>query len=77
MSSSSSSLHASQFGQRKYWDETFEGRGDFDSEAYSWYYGWEKIKPVFDASGISKKARILVPGCGNVSSRGFHFFTSS
>mmetsp|Transcript_15711 Transcript_15711/g.17922 ORF Transcript_15711/g.17922 Transcript_15711/m.17922 type:complete len:263 (+) Transcript_15711:178-966(+) len=64
----------SQFGTKIYWDEMYQGMGDFSSEEYSWYYGFESIKPYFIeyAPQPSKKKtsekdepRILVPGIGN------------
>ena len=37
----------SQFGTRQYWDDMYIGMGDFSSEEYSWYYGWDTVKPYF------------------------------
>eukprot|EP00986_Skeletonema_menzelii_P009348 scaffold4247_cov139-Skeletonema_menzelii.AAC.6 len=63
----------SQFGTKSYWDAMYEGMGDFDADEYSWYYGFEVLKPYLieytaddddnkqDKSTIS----ILIPGCGN------------
>ena len=65
----------SQFGTKSYWDAMYEGMGDFDADEYSWYYGFEVVKPYLldytvneddddnkqDKSTIS----ILIPGCGN------------
>jgi hypothetical protein len=36
----------SQFGTKYYWDELYQGRGDFPSDEYQWYYGWDGIKPI-------------------------------
>ncbi len=35
----------SQFGTKSYWNEMYQGMGDFSPEEYSWYYGWEGIAP--------------------------------
>jgi len=35
----------SQFGTKLYWDTMYDGMGDFDANEYSWYYGFEVIKP--------------------------------
>ncbi|KAL7453181.1 hypothetical protein ACHAWC_005934 [Mediolabrus comicus] len=35
----------SQFGTKLYWDAMYDGMGDFDANEYSWYYGFEVIKP--------------------------------
>ena len=50
----------------------YEGMADFPREEYSWYYGYEVIKPhlvsfVNQVFGAVKKSelKILVPGCGN------------
>ena len=50
----------------------YEGMGDFSSDEYSWYYGFEVIKPylqtyVSDQFGDVSKSQldILIPGCGN------------
>mmetsp|Transcript_384 Transcript_384/g.640 ORF Transcript_384/g.640 Transcript_384/m.640 type:complete len:351 (-) Transcript_384:62-1114(-) len=37
----------SQFGTKQYWDEMYLGMGDFDSEEYCWYYGFDAIQPYF------------------------------
>ena len=62
----------SQFGTKSYWDAMYEGMGDFASDEYSWYYGFEVIKPyllkiVADEFGDVAKSElsILIPGCGN------------
>ena len=33
----------SQFGTKRYWDDMYDGRGDFSSDEYSWYYGWDVV----------------------------------
>eukprot|EP00585_Thalassiosira_rotula_P009926 CAMPEP_0196155320 /NCGR_PEP_ID=MMETSP0910-20130528/40458_1 /TAXON_ID=49265 /ORGANISM="Thalassiosira rotula, Strain GSO102" /LENGTH=258 /DNA_ID=CAMNT_0041419517 /DNA_START=124 /DNA_END=897 /DNA_ORIENTATION=- len=61
----------SQFGTKSYWDAMYEGMGDFSADEYSWYYGFEIIKPILEdyvlASSALEKSQlsILVPGCGN------------
>mmetsp|Transcript_3110 Transcript_3110/g.6856 ORF Transcript_3110/g.6856 Transcript_3110/m.6856 type:complete len:277 (-) Transcript_3110:155-985(-) len=64
----------SQFGTKSYWDAMYEGMGDFAADEYSWYYGFEVVKPILqdyvlgeDSSGstASQQLSILVPGCGN------------
>jgi len=48
-----------------------DGMGDFDASEYSWYYGYEVIKPlleqfVLDETSLDKsQLSILIPGCGN------------
>ncbi len=37
----------SQFGTKSYWDDMYSGFGDFSSEEYSWYFGWDEIKKYF------------------------------
>ena len=59
----------SAFGSMEYWDDTYVGRGDLPGDEYSWYYGWEKIRPHVQphiSSSSSKRGdRILIPGVGN------------
>jgi len=61
----------SQFGTKTYWDSIYEGTGDFSMNEYSWYYGFEVLKPILQefvgaSSAIEKQQlSILVPGCGN------------
>jgi len=62
----------SQFGTKSYWDAMYEGMGDFSAEEYSWYYGFEVIKPILQDYLESSSAQmdkselsILIPGCGN------------
>ena len=55
----------SQFGTKDYWDEMYAGRGDFSSEEYSWYFGWDKIRPIWEAHVPDKASRVLLPGAGN------------
>lgn len=37
----------SAFGTKIYWNEMYSGRGDFSSDQYSWYYGWETVQPFW------------------------------
>lgn len=60
----------SQFGTKDYWDEMYQGFGDFSKDEYEWYFGWSEIKPYFqehvpvpDADDATTK--ILIPGMGN------------
>ena len=66
----------SDFGTKTYWDAMYQGMGDFDADEYSWYYGFEVIKPLLqeyivgkDGDDLSAKEKadlsILIPGCGN------------
>jgi hypothetical protein len=36
----------SQFGTKDYWDELYQGRGDFPADEYQWYYGWDEISSI-------------------------------
>jgi Methyltransferase domain len=54
----------SVFGTREYWDEMYQGRGDFPSDEYSWYYGWDTLKRHV-APYLHKDDRLLLPGIGN------------
>lgn len=54
----------SQFGTKDYWDELYQGRGDFPADEYSWYFGWEGYGK-FVKEHIRKDSRILIPGIGN------------
>ncbi len=65
----------SQFGTKEYWDDMYKGMGDFSSEEYSWYFGFETIKPFFvqymplpPKQAKNKDIdmpKVLVPGVGN------------
>ena len=48
-----------------YWDDMYSGMGDFSAEEYSWYYGWDAIRPNFEEHVTDKESRILLPGVGN------------
>jgi SAM-dependent methyltransferase len=49
---------------KEYWDEMYQGRGDFSSTEYCWYYGWETIKGYI-APWVKEEDRLLIPGIGN------------
>ena len=55
----------SQFGTKRYWDDMYDGRGDFSGEEYSWYYGWDVVGPVWERFVPDKASRVLLPGAGN------------
>lgn len=55
----------SQFGTKEYWDELYLGRGDFPSDEYSWYFGWEGYSKYFKEYIPDKSSRVLIPGIGN------------
>eukprot|EP00529_Nitzschia_sp_RCC80_P031247 CAMPEP_0113500210 /NCGR_PEP_ID=MMETSP0014_2-20120614/32181_1 /TAXON_ID=2857 /ORGANISM="Nitzschia sp." /LENGTH=364 /DNA_ID=CAMNT_0000394479 /DNA_START=133 /DNA_END=1229 /DNA_ORIENTATION=+ /assembly_acc=CAM_ASM_000159 len=71
------SLARSQFGTKLYWDEMYQGRGDFPSDEYQWYYGWDEIKSIVEQytthakddsstnTSTSSSDDILVLGIGN------------
>jgi SAM-dependent methyltransferase len=49
----------SAFGTKIYWNEMYSGRGDFSSDQYSWYYGWETIQPFwFQATQLLQNCNI-------------------
>jgi SAM-dependent methyltransferase len=54
----------SVFGTKEYWDEMYQGRGDFPSDEYCWYYGWDTIKRHAQPY-LRKDDRLLLPGIGN------------
>jgi SAM-dependent methyltransferase len=56
----------SSFGTRAYWDDVYQGMGDFPPDEYSWYYGYDVIKPYLSkVTSPSKSPSILLPGIGN------------
>lgn len=55
----------SQFGTKEYWDDTYQGRGDFPMDEYQWYFGFEEYGKFVQAHVPSKNAEILIPGIGN------------
>ena len=70
----------SEFGTKEYWDDMYIGMGDFDSEEYSWYFGFDTIKPLFlehmplppkqqesVGNDTTQPVKMLVPGVGNDS----------
>jgi SAM-dependent methyltransferase len=58
---------ASSFGRKQYWDDVYEGRGDFPAEQYSWYYGYDDnaLRPHIQRSFPARTERLLLPGIGN------------
>lgn len=74
----------SDFGTKAYWDALYEGMGDFSADEYSWYYGFEVIKPHLQeyVGGEKSEESILVPGCGNdpllldLYNAGYHSLTA-
>mmetsp|Transcript_22563 Transcript_22563/g.64916 ORF Transcript_22563/g.64916 Transcript_22563/m.64916 type:complete len:256 (+) Transcript_22563:102-869(+) len=59
----------SQFGTKDYWDDMYQGYGDFDKDEYEWYFGWSEIKPFFQQHvpipDASDRTKLLIPGMGN------------
>mmetsp|Transcript_6513 Transcript_6513/g.11637 ORF Transcript_6513/g.11637 Transcript_6513/m.11637 type:complete len:280 (-) Transcript_6513:68-907(-) len=55
----------SQFGTFEYWDQMYSGMGDFPPDEYSWYYGWETLKPIWMTHVADRALKILIPGVGN------------
>ena len=50
-----------QFGNKNYWDETYEQESEF-----SWYCGWsEELEPFFTELVPDTSAKVLIPGIGN------------
>jgi SAM-dependent methyltransferase len=54
----------SVFGTKEYWDDLYNGRGDFSAEEYSWYYGWDQIKKHVTPH-LQMADKMLLPGIGN------------
>jgi len=55
----------SQFGTKEYWDDQYQGRGDFPMDEYQWYYGFERYGKFLQTHIPSKNEEILIPGIGN------------
>ena len=55
----------SQFGTKEYWDELYQGRGDFPMDEYQWYFGFERYGKFVQSFAPSKDEEILIPGIGN------------
>jgi SAM-dependent methyltransferase len=53
------------FGTRRYWDELYQGRGDFPADEYRWYYGWEMYGKYVRQFVPDTDSEILIPGIGN------------
>ena len=45
----------SEFGTKKYWDDMYQGRGDFPMDEYKWYFGFDKYSKLIDlyATGVA------------------------
>jgi EEF1A lysine methyltransferase 4 len=54
----------SLFGTKEYWDDLYQGRGDFPAHEYQWYYGFEEYGK-YVTSHIPRTSKILLPGIGN------------
>jgi SAM-dependent methyltransferase len=54
----------SLFGTKEYWDELYQGRGDFPAYQYQWYYGFEEYGK-YVMLHIPRTSKILLPGIGN------------
>jgi SAM-dependent methyltransferase len=50
----------SQFGRQDYWNQLYEKQSNF-----SWYAGWEDLKPFVDEFLDKSNDRVLIPGVGN------------
>lgn len=55
----------SLFGTREYWDDLYQGRGDFPADEYQWYFGWENYGKHFRQYVPNKDSVIMIPGIGN------------
>jgi SAM-dependent methyltransferase len=55
----------SAFGTKQYWDELYQGRGDFPADEYRWYYGWERYGHYVRQYVPDRDSVIMVPGIGN------------
>lgn len=63
-----------KFGKKSYWDSVYQGDGangaDIPSEAYSWYCGYNELKPFWNMLvepllGQRDEIQVLVAGIGN------------
>jgi SAM-dependent methyltransferase len=54
----------SLFGTKVYWDELYQGLGDFPADEYQWYYGFDEYGK-YVTSNIPYTSKILLPGVGN------------
>lgn len=55
----------SQFGTKEYWDNQYQGRGDFPMDEYQWYFGFERYEKLIESYAPGKDENILIPGVGN------------
>ena len=49
-----------QFGQQKYWDAQYR-----EENSFSWYTGWNDLRPIWEDLVPDTDARVLIPGVGN------------
>ena len=52
----------SQFGTKEYWDNQYQGRGDFPMDEYQWYFGFERYEKLIESYAPKKDENILIPG---------------
>lgn len=57
----------SAFGTKEYWDEVYQGRGDFPADEYTWYFGFDAYKRIVQEYVPDENTAILIPGIGNDS----------
>ena len=63
----------STFGTKEYWDEVYQGFGDFPADEYSWYFGFggygkyvkEYLPPAKTTTKQNGSMDLLLPGIGN------------
>jgi len=55
----------SAFGTKEYWDEVYQGRGDFPADEYTWYFGFDEYQRIVQEHVPDKDTAILIPGIGN------------
>ena len=58
----------SQFGTKVYWDAMYDGMGDFAADEYSWYYGYEVIRPYLQEYGETSLSTSVDTGTGGEGS---------
>jgi hypothetical protein len=66
----------SMFGTKAYWDDVYDGRGDFPADTYSWYTDWNELQRYIKPYASTAQKRItttghtqciFIPGIGNDS----------
>jgi SAM-dependent methyltransferase len=56
----------STFGTKEYWDEVYQGFGDFPADEYSWYFGFGGYGKFVKENFPNKESSdLLLPGIGN------------